>query len=170
MSWERGVGRGALGTPAPRAALQPAASLPGERTDPASFCLPRWGLGHPCCQHVPRAGQGSPPPPHHLLLPMSLQGAELSGSCPHPGTCAPLTIPKRLPWASSAQGAPGHSHGPRSPLCPPHSSSRTMLGEGRGALHPDPPGCLPPWASVSAGARWQARLLEFDFQINHKPG
>lgn len=73
------------------------------------------------------------------------------------------TLPKILPGASPSQAA---SHHPREPV-PALSFPRGMLGEGHGAPRPDPPAAP---GRVSAGARWQARLLEFDFQINHKPG
>ena len=77
------------GPPAPRAALQPAASLPGERTDPSAFCLPAGVWDIPAASVSP--GQGGPRGPH-LPLPASRQGAELSGSCPHPGTHSPWGI------------------------------------------------------------------------------
>ena len=200
MSWERGAGRGAPGPrpPGPLCSLQPPCQGKGRILPSSAFPAGAWdilaasmspGQGRgpyllpitsscPC----PCKGLSSPGPARiltstdvwgHRDIRASRQGAELSRSCLHPCTCAPLTIPKRLPWPSSAQGAPCHPQGPCSPLCPPHGSSGTMLGEGRGAPYPNPPGCLLPGAGasrVSAGARWQVRLLEFDFQINHKPG
>lgn len=64
MSWERGAGRGARG-PGPPGLLCSLRPPPwGQRMDSATFCLPRWGLGHSCCQRVSWEGQGSSSPAH----------------------------------------------------------------------------------------------------------
>lgn len=104
---------------------------------------------------------------------------EVTGTSEHPceglSSLHPAHIPAHVNLSPSQNFSLGHllprvlHASPGTLLCPAHGSSGMMLSEDMETFTLT----LLPRAGddyMCMGARWQARLLEFDFQINHQPG
>lgn len=92
----------------------------------------------------------------------------LEHPCKELSSLGPAHIPAHVNPLPSQNFSLGHLL-PRDPALPSPQQLRMMLGRD---MEPFTPTLLPRAGDdcMSVGARWQARLLEFDFQINHQPG